>query len=129
MKRTKMFRHSRASIPTNAKLDTYKLVFDLMKHLTTLSSGSILILITLLEKVFQSAPPSITVGVAFTGFCFSIVLAIVAMLLLAMNASDGRLTEGERNVFAVAATFSAVSFGLGICFVAFAALPSFVSLR
>lgn len=117
-----------ATIPTNKKLDTYKLVFDLMKHLTTLSSGSILILITLLEKVFRSAPPAFTVGVAFFGFCFSIVSAIVAMLLLAMNASDGRLTEGERNLFAIAATFSAMSFGIGICFVASAALPSLVSL-
>jgi hypothetical protein len=102
----------------------YKLVFDLMKHLTTLSSGSILILITLLEKVFRESPPTLYIRLAFGGFCLSIITAVVAMLLLSMTASDGALTDGERNVFALTASIAAVSFSLGIVFVVFAALPS-----
>jgi hypothetical protein len=46
------------------------------------------------------------------------------MLLLSMTASDGALTDGERNVFALTASIAAVSFSLGIVFVVFAALPS-----
>lgn len=108
----------------NKKLETYKLVFDFMKHLTTLSSGSILILITMLEKVFRESPPATYIQMSFGGFCISIVTAVVAMMLLSMNAADGALTEGERNVFAAAASIAAVSFSLGIIFVVFAALPS-----
>nr|WP_143710591.1 hypothetical protein [Janthinobacterium sp. Marseille] len=102
----------------------YKLVFDLMKHLTTLSSGSILILITLLEKVFRESPPTLYIRFSFGGFCISIIAAVVAMMVLSMNAADGAITEGERTTFAAAASISAVSFSLGIIFVVFAALPS-----
>lgn len=102
----------------------YKLVFDLMKHLTTLSSGSILILITLLEKVFRESPPTLYIRLAFGGFCISIIAAVFAMMVLSMNAADGAITEGERTVFAAATSIAAVSFSLGILFVVLAALPS-----
>jgi hypothetical protein len=95
----------------NKKLETYKLVFDLMKHLTTLSSGSILILIALIEKIFRTTPSTPLLAFSFGGFCFSIIFAIVAMMLLAFTAADGMLTEGEKNVFAISATLSAVFFG------------------
>jgi hypothetical protein len=108
----------------NKKIEMYKLVFDMMKHLTTLSSGSILILITMLEKVFRASPPTFYIRISFGGFCVSIIAAVVAMMLLSMNAADGAITDGERNVFAIAASIAAVSFSLGIIFVVFAALPS-----
>lgn len=110
------------TISMNQKLDTYKLVFDLMKHITTLSSGSILILIALLEKAFQTRPPIAIVASAFGMFSFSIVAAIVAMMVLATNAADGGITEGERSAFAWSATLAAALFAMGIFIVAVIAI-------
>jgi hypothetical protein len=110
---------------SNKKIETYKLVFDLMKHLTTLSSGSILILIALLEKVFRAAPPTIYLRFAFGGFCISIIAAVVAMVLLSFNASDGDIPKKELNVFATASTVASAAFIVGIVYTIFAAVPSF----
>lgn len=108
----------------NKKIETYKLVFDFMKHLTTLSSGSVLILITLLEKVFQSEPPTVFLRLAFGGFCLSIIAAVVAMMLLSFNASDGQISEKERNVFGIASAIASTGFVVGILFTVVAAVPS-----
>jgi hypothetical protein len=110
------------TVSVNKKLDTYKLVFDLMKHITTLSSGSILILIALLEKAFKATPPIGLVGCAFGMFSFSIVAAIMAMMILATNAADGALTDGERAAYAWSATFAATFFTIGILVVAWTAI-------
>lgn len=122
--KTKPLRISGRDPLTNRKLETYKLVFDLMKHLTTLSSGSILILIALVEKVLSPTFSKVYLTASFVCFCFSIICAIASMLLLGMTAADGKLTEGERNFFAIATSFSSISFGIGICFVAMLAVPS-----
>lgn len=105
--RKNRFSKEGVAISLNQKLDTYKLVFDLMKHITTLSSGSILILIALLEKAFKATPPIGLVASAFVLFSFSIVAAIIAMMVLANNAADGQLSDGERTTYAWSATFAA----------------------
>lgn len=109
----------------NKKIEFYKFVFDLMKHLTTLSSGSILILITLMDKVLGSSPPTLYIRFSFGGFCLSIIAAVIAMVLLSFTSADGAITEGESKVFAIAASTSAVAFSMGIIFVVCAAFPSF----
>jgi hypothetical protein len=99
------------------------MVFDLMKQLTTLSSGSILLLITLLEKVFHTSALIPELRIALIGFCFSIIAAVIAMLILGLNASDGMLTEGERNVFAAATVLSSIAFLGGMVATIFALVP------
>ncbi|MGZ3238567.1 MAG: hypothetical protein ACXU8A_14460 [Burkholderiaceae bacterium] len=107
----------------NKKIETYKMVFDLMKQLTTLSSGSILLLITLLEKVFHTSALISELRMALIGFFSSIITAVIAMLILGLNASDGKLTEGERHVFAAATVFSSIAFVGGIVATVFALVP------
>jgi hypothetical protein len=57
-----------------------KLLFDVFKHLTTLSTGSILVMIALLEKLFKEnvhwKPLVLT---SFTAFTVSIGYAVSAM--------------------------------------------------
>ena len=115
-----------SAIPQNKKLETYRLVFDLLKHLTTLSSGSILLLITLFEKVFKLSPPGYQLLFAFGGFFFSIVCSVVAMLLLAFNASDGALQGRDAGVFSWMASLGWCLFTIGVLFTLLAAAPSLV---
>ncbi|MGZ5781446.1 MAG: hypothetical protein ACXWIN_10885, partial [Burkholderiaceae bacterium] len=107
----------------NKKIETYKMVFDLMKQLTTLSSGSILLLITLLEKVFHTSALISELRMALIGFFSSIITAVIAMLIIGMNASDGKLSETERNVFATSTVFSALAFFVGMVATVFALVP------
>jgi hypothetical protein len=98
----------------NKKLETYKLVFDLLKHLTTLSAGSILLLITLFEKVFKLTPPGYQLLFAFGGFLLSIACSVLAMIMLAFNASDGGLEGRDISVFSWAAALGWAFFAVGI---------------
>lgn len=113
---------SRKSGTLNHKLDMYKLVFDLMKHITTLSSGSILIFITLLEKVFKTKPPVAMLISTFGLFSISIAAAVMAMMVLAFNATEGKMSEDEKNWFAYSAAVASTAFTMGILFLAFYAM-------
>jgi hypothetical protein len=64
----------------NTTIDVYKLSFEAMKHLTTLSVGSILLMVTFLEKLFN--PNREWTGlIGFSLICFvaSIVSAMASM--------------------------------------------------
>lgn len=60
--------------------ESEKLFFDSMKHLTTLSTGSILLLVTFLEKFFKERPEWKTLVVLALGsFVLSILCAVSSM--------------------------------------------------
>lgn len=102
----------------NQKLEMYKLVFDLMKHITTLSSGAIIIVITMIEKVFSAKPPIGMFILTLGAFCISIVSAISAMLILSLNATEGMTEESDKIWFAASAVVATVGFGWGIIAIA-----------
>jgi hypothetical protein len=54
------------------ELERVKLELDYVKHIATLSSGSLLLLVTLAEKVFPNAQAKWLVGSALLFFCGSI---------------------------------------------------------
>lgn len=110
----------------NHKLEMYKLVFDLMKHITTLSSGAIIIVITLVEKVFATQPPVGMLVSTLGAFCVSIVCAIFAMLILSVNATEGMTEEeGDKVWFASCAVIATLGFAVGIVAIA---INAFVNL-
>ncbi len=110
----------------NGRIETYKLVFDALKHVTTLSSGSILLLITLFEKFFKHAVPKTQVLFAFGGFFASIFFSIMAMSLLAINASDGGFSGKEKEFFAWSATLGLISFLFAIIFTGWTAIQQLI---
>jgi hypothetical protein len=99
-----------------------KLQYDTFKHLTTLSTGSILIFATLLEKVFVHPHWRALIIVAFAAFVLSILASIMLMILLAgliMYLEDIDETTGR--IFAIAISIAGGGFILGIiCFIIFA---------
>lgn len=64
--------------PPTHKMERYKLITDYLKHLTTLSTGSILLLAAFLEKIFPNPSGKMLVIVSLVGFMISVVASIVA---------------------------------------------------
>jgi hypothetical protein len=62
-------------------IEAQKVVFDYIKHLTTLNTGSIILLTILLEKFFKTPAWGFMVSVIFGGF----VLSIIALTLTAFG--------------------------------------------
>lgn len=59
-----------------------KLLYDSVKHLTTLSTGSILILIALLEKVFIAPKWPYLIAVSFLCLTLSMLGSVITMIIL-----------------------------------------------
>ena len=59
--------------------DAVKLAVDIAKHITTLSTGSIIILVTFLEKTFSNPIFGLLIIFAFLCFILSIITALKAM--------------------------------------------------
>ena len=70
----------------NSKVDYFfeaqKLGYDTVKHLTTLSSGTIIILATFLGDLFKVPEWKILVPCIFGLFTLSIILSIITMVFL-----------------------------------------------
>ena len=89
-------------------LEEQKTVLDYVKHITTLGTGSIVLLATLLDKIFTA--PEWTILVQFTFASF--VLSIIFLTLAAFGII--RSIRTPANVSAGLADFTAWSFILGL---------------
>jgi len=105
-----------------ANEESLKLSYDLFKHITTLNTGTLLILITFLEKLFQNPSWKFLVSVSFVSFIISIIFSIVIMFFLAQGIADfGELEKIETKIARWSFIISIVFFIIGIfSFVLFA---------
>ncbi|MFN2393643.1 MAG: hypothetical protein ABR566_16970, partial [Pyrinomonadaceae bacterium] len=79
--------------------ESIKIIYDLFKHITTLATGILLILITFLEKLFQNPSVKSLVSISFVCFIISIISALVTMAILAQGVADlGELDELENRI-------------------------------
>ena len=62
---------------STTELEHYKLTFDYLKHLTTLSTGSIILLVSFLEKIFAQPRWKPLVAVSLSGFTLSVLGALI----------------------------------------------------
>lgn len=60
------------------QIEHLKAASDHFKHITTLSSGFILVMATLLEKLFEQPAWRLLVPVAFVAFALAILLSVAA---------------------------------------------------
>jgi hypothetical protein len=73
-----------------------KLYFEACKHMTTLSTASLLLLVTFLEKIFTNPKWKLIVVLAFASFILSIFLSIAAMLNFAETMKNmGRVSSEQ----------------------------------
>lgn len=91
------------TVKEKANEEASKLFFDAFKHLTTLSTGAILILATLIETVFPNPQWQFLIIIVLTGFIVSIVGAVRMMFSLAGSVMQLReqTTTAERIGFLI----------------------------
>ena len=70
-----------------------KLFFDVFKHLTTLSSGSIVILVTFLDKLAKYSQWQALITISLVGFLVAIVGSIIVMLSTARTVRRNETTD------------------------------------
>jgi hypothetical protein len=100
-----------------SKGEQYKALCDYAKHLSTLAAGSIVLMSTLLEKLFAHplARNWVLAGVAF--FVLSIAAALLSFLVTAVTFPHaGRFTrsESEARMMAAGIVLSSTFFFLGL---------------
>ncbi len=72
------------------------MLYDLFKHITTLSTGILLILITFLEKLFQTPTAKYLVGISFVCFTITIIFSLITMAIMTQGIADiGDLWKDE----------------------------------
>ena len=99
-----------------------KLFYDALKHLTTLSTGSIILLATFLEKIFSNPECKILIGITFVGFAISIISTVVLMFIFSglvarsdsLAGSDTPPSKGISKIFNICSIVSVASFVLAM---------------
>lgn len=105
--------------------DTFKVLFEFFKHLTTLSSGSILVILAIAEK-FLRQPADITFLMrSLFLFCVAILTALIAMGILAFHASGDMPSEGSRKFLAWGMGMAGIGFFGGMALLIMTVLRAF----
>jgi F0F1-type ATP synthase assembly protein I len=91
-------------------IEVQKVAFDYIKHITTLDTGSIILLTILLEKFIKTPQWSFLIPLTFIGFILSIVaLTLTALGILYSLRTPNKTTKGLSK-------YTAWTFILGLLF-------------
>jgi len=71
-----------------SEIEIYKLEFEYLKHLTTISTGSILLLVAFLDKIFTQAKCKSAIAVSLISFLLSIILCAISQATIIEKASE-----------------------------------------
>ncbi len=102
------------SINQKANEESWKLRYDTYKHLTTLSTGSILLLATFLEKLFVRPVWKGLVIAAFCLFFLSILLSFFLMNILVSFIREMESEKKDEKLGAIFVSAALISFLLGV---------------
>lgn len=114
------------TVQQTAHQESWKLQYDIYKHLTTLSTGSILLLITFLDKLFAQPVWKGLVVVALCSLFASILLSFVVMNLMASQVREMEVDQRfvKRNLAVIIIALS--MFSLGIVSLIFFAIKNLI---
>lgn len=71
-----------------SEIEVYKIEFDYLKHLTTVSTGAILLIVAFLEKIFLQPTYKPAVSVSLVCFLVTIILCAIAQASIIEKASE-----------------------------------------
>lgn len=97
-----------------AREESWKLRYDTYKHLTTLSTGSILLLVTFLEKLFTKPQWKWLVIASFCSFVVTTLASLIVMNTLAGFIREMELKKNDEILGNVYVVIALASFLLGI---------------
>ena len=83
---------------TQAKVKALETFYDFLKHLTTLGTGSIIILSTFLEKLFSNPEWKILISITFGNFIVSTTISVIVMMMLPNAIANHGFEETEGNI-------------------------------
>ncbi len=98
----------------HAKLEGQKLVYDTFKHLTTLSTGSILILGTFGSSILKNPLSYPWIIISATCFVVTMSTSAFVMFFLAVAIAQRELNDSDRIATSVLAILAFLSFASGI---------------
>jgi hypothetical protein len=81
-----------------SEIEVYKLTFDYFKHLTTICSGSTLLIVAFLEKLFTKPIWKEGVTYSLISFFISVVVCVIAQVLIIEMASEKKSIERRKTV-------------------------------
>ena len=97
-------------------IESWKHFYDFYKHLTTISTGAILLMVTFLEKLFVQPEWRILVGVSFICFMIAVIGCVIGMHSIARTLNEGgNLTDVEQVIHFYSHVIVAFSFLVGVC--------------
>ncbi len=73
------------SDPPASHLEFHKAFYEYLKHLSTISTGSIVLLAAFLEKIFAQPRWKPLVGVSIIGFLITVIASVFAYSLMVFN--------------------------------------------
>src|SRR5947209_18330058 len=95
--------------------ESIKLLFEVYKHIITLSNGAIVILSTFIEKVFQAPKENRLVTLSLLCFLASILSSLMMMAHLAMEQEINRKQRAiDRIVYKILYYLSPIAFIFGV---------------
>jgi hypothetical protein len=106
-------------------LESMKLGFDYFKHLTTLSSGVIVIVVTLTERLFSEPADKRMAARAIFPLGVCIMTSLFGMAVLAFNAAEGTPPKESAYWIAWAFVMSAIGFVGGLLFISIPLFKTF----
>ena len=105
-------------------LEAAKLEYDAFKHLTTLSSGAVVVIAALMDKAFPGAAWKWLAGASAVAFLVSCFFSVIMMLYAAYTAENADPKNGLSVIVVVAFATAAICFLGGV-----AALASFILIN
>jgi len=104
-----------------SKGDQYKALCEYAKHIATLSAGSILLIATMLEKVFVHPHARLCVSVAVGAFLAALITSAIGFLMTAVmypHSTRPRPGGTELTLMSVAMILTCMSFIVGVLAIA-----------
>lgn len=109
------------------KIEASKLLYDLSKHLTTLSAGSLLLIATLVEKIFHYPEWRFMMPIAFGSLALSIGSSLLCMAAAAIEVHQSHDTNNAVSILgAISFLVTLLFFFFGMMAIAVFAVKNFL---
>lgn len=113
--------------PKEDMIERHKAFIEYLKFLSTLSTGSIVLMVSFLENLFKQPDAKVFIIVALLGFMLTVVFSVIAYSVVILNIGRDISTTGSFTI-GVTVPLTWISFIVGVISLTMFALLNFMSL-